>query len=227
MPLIVLGGAAVVVRKADEEGRPMTLRKLSPDDSSVARRTLLRALTVTPLAVSIVTSPWSEALAALHKEHDDEPALLCRSKEGRKLSRSRCHRAESFFQTLEAGILTSNEDTLYYSGIVAQLSLSAHLLDIGFEDEWCARYIGLRIAKSLAYANATGLGHECPDMARLAVVLTPYWKWRQPRWSDPAPDDGGFNANEVRPLLRALLDRVHEVTGHPRPNGWRRRVASR
>lgn len=230
MPLTVLGASPAAFKEADEEGRPMTLRKLSPDDSSVAsrtsRRAVLRALTATPLAVSIVTSPWSEALAALHEEHDDEPALLCRSKEGRKLSRSRCHRAESFFHTLEAGILTSKEDTLYYSGIVAQLALSAHLLDIGFEDEWCARYIGLRIAKSLAYANATGLGHECPDMVRLAAVLTPYWKWRQPRWSEPIPVDGGFTADEVRPLLRALLDRVYEVTGHPRPNGWRRRVGS-
>jgi len=198
--------------------------KIAPTTS---RRFLLRALTAMPVAVSIVASPWCEALAALHREHDDEPALLCRSGEGRSLSRFRYHRAESFFETLEAGILTSNEDVLYYSGIVAQLTLSSHLLDIGFDDEWCARHIGLRVAKGLAYANVTGLGHACPDMARLAAVLTPYWKWRQPRWDDPTPADGGFTAGEVRPLLRALLNRVHEVTGHPRPNGWRRRLGGR
>ncbi|MFA6118226.1 MAG: hypothetical protein WC729_29845 [Sphingomonas sp.] len=205
----------------------MTAGNLSPDDSSVAsrtsRRALLRTLTATPVAVSVVTSPWSEALATLHREHDDEPALLCRSREGRSLSRVRYHRAESFFETLEAGILTSNAETLYYSGIVAQLALSGHLLDIGFEDKWCARHIGLRVAKSLAYANATGLGHECPGMGRLAVVLTPYWKWNQPpRWGEPEPDDGGFTADQIRPLLRALLDHVHRITGHPRPRGWRR-----
>lgn len=36
------------------------------------------------------------------------------------------------------------------------------------------------------------------------------------------PDNGGFTVDEVLPLLRALLDRVHDVTGHRRPNGWRR-----
>lgn len=205
----------------------MTARNIPSDDSSVvsrtSRRALLRALTSTPVAVSVVTSLWGEALAALHREHDDEPALLCRSGEGRSLSRFRYDRAESFFQTLEAGILTSNAEILYYSGIVAQLALSSHLLDIGFEDEWCARHIGLRVAKSLAYANATGLGHECSDMARLAAVLTPYWKWTQPpRWGEPEPDDGGFTADQIRPLLRPLLDHVHRVTGHPRPRGWRR-----
>lgn len=194
---------------------------------TASRRVLLRALATMPVAVSVVTSPWGEALAALHREHADEPALLCRSGEGRSLSRFRYHRAESFFQTLEAGILVSNDEVLYYSGIVAQLALSGHLLDIGFEDEWCARHIGLRVAKGLAYANATGLGHTCPDMARLAVVLTPYWKWRQPRLGDPIPVDGGFTVDDVHPLLRALLNRVREVTGQPRPNGWRRRFGSR
>lgn len=194
---------------------------------ATSRRALLRSLTAMPVAVSLVTSPWGEALATLHKEHNDEPALLCRSKDGRSLSRFRYHRAESFYETLDAGILTGNGEVLYYSGIVAQLALSGHLLDIGFEDEWCARHIGLRVAKALAYANATGLGHACPDMARLAAVLTPYWKWRQPRWGEPIPADGGFTADQVRPLLRALLNRVHGVTGHPRPNGWRRRFGGK
>jgi len=188
---------------------------------TTSRRVLLRALTAMPVVVSVVTSPWSETLATLHKEYDDEPAPLCRSGEGRSLSRFRYHRAESFFETLEAGILTSNDEVLYYSGIVAQLALNSYLLDIGFEDEWCARHIGLRVAKSLAYANATGLGHERPDMARLAAVLTPYWKWNlPPRWGEPEPDDGGFTGDQIRPLLRGLLDHVHRVTGHPRPRGW-------
>ncbi|WP_174688483.1 hypothetical protein [Sphingopyxis witflariensis] len=62
-------------------------------------------------------------------------------------------------------------------------------------------------------------------MARLAVVLSPYWKWGHAHQSDQSrPDDGAFAIGEVRPILRALLDRVHDVTGHPRPHGWRRRV---
>jgi hypothetical protein len=194
----------------------------SPVASTTSRRSLLRLLAATPVIVSTVTTS-SETLAALHREHDDEPASLCRSSKGRKLSRFRYHRAESFFETLGAGILTRKSDFFYHSGVVVQLALSAHLLDIGFEDQWCARYIGLRVAKSLAYANATGLGHDCPDMARLAVVLSPYWKWNQPRpWGEPEPDDDGFEADQVRPLLRSLLDHVHQVTGHPHPRALRR-----
>jgi hypothetical protein len=61
-------------------------------------------------------------------------------------------------------------------------------------------------------------------MARLASVLTPYWKWRQPRLEDePIAYDGGFTTEQIQPLLRALLERVHSVTGHPRPNGWHQR----
>ena len=86
-----------------------------------------------------------------------------------------------------------------------------------------ARHIGLRVAKSLAYANATGFGHDCPEMARLAAVLTPYWKWNG--WDyGTEPDDGGFAPTDVRPLLRALLDRVHHVTGHSRPKRWSNRA---
>ena len=192
-----------------------------------SRRAFMQALTAMPVAVSVEAAPWREALATIHREHDDEAALLCRTREGRTLSRARYHRAESFFGTLEGGILTCNNEVLYYSGIVAQLALNSHLLDIGFADEWCARHIGLRVAKALAYANATGLGHAYPDMAKLAVVLTPYWKWRQPRWDEPLPNDGGFTVDQVRSPLRALLNRVHEVTGHPRPSGWRRRFGGR
>jgi hypothetical protein len=202
----------------------MTPRDLSFGDSTsgTSRRALLRALTVTPVVIPTIAPPWGETLAILRRDHDDEPVSIGRSKEGRSLSRSRYHTAESFFASIEAGFSSRRGDMLYRAGIVAQLALSAHLLDVGFPDTWCARHIGLRVAKSLAYANATGLAHDCPGMARLAIVLTPYWKWNRSRWDEPEPDDGGFTVHEVRPLLRALLDRVHDVTGHPRPTSWRR-----
>ncbi|MBA2932587.1 hypothetical protein HZF05_00635 [Sphingomonas sp. CGMCC 1.13654] len=140
------------------------------------------------------------------------------------MSRVRYHRAESFFRTLERVRCGRTSDTLYLAGIVAQLGLSAHLLDVGFPDDWCARHIGLRVTKALTYANATGFGHECADMARLADVLTPYWVWRRPHLDgEPTPDNGGFTIEQIQPLLRALLERVHSVTGHPRPNGWHQR----
>jgi hypothetical protein len=192
---------------------------------TTSRRALLGALTAAPVAALVpVVSPWSDALASLHRRYGDDAPTLTRTEAGRRLSRARYHRAEDFFP--DSGLHRHHDwhSFLYRAGITAQLGLSSHLLDVGFTDPWCARHIGLHVAKSLAYANATGFGHDCPDMARLAAVLTPYWKWNTPRSiEDPVPDDGGFTPEQVRPLLRALLDRVHQVTGHPRPHGWRRR----
>lgn len=207
----------------------MTSRELPTNDSAVesrtSRRNLLRALSTAPVAALVVpvASPWGGALAVLHEDYGDDQAMLVRTKEGRSLSRFRYHRAEGFFPGREPRSASEWCSFLYFAGITAQLTLSAHLLDVGFDDPWCARHIGLRVAKSLAYANATGLGHDCPDMARLAVVLSPYNKWNEVRlFDEPSPDDCGFSTAEVWVLLRSLLDRVHDVTGHPYPNGWRR-----
>lgn len=198
----------------------------SPIGSPTSRRALLLGLTVTPAAALAVpvASPWRDALTFLHDHYGDEPAALVRTKERRSLSRFRYHNAESFFESLARGFYDRRDEMLYQSGIVAQLALSAHLLDIGFSDKWNARHIRLDVGKGLAYANATAFAYHCPDMARLAAVLSPYWKWGHAHQSDqPRPDDGEFTIGEVRPILRDLLDRVHDITGHPRPNGWRRR----
>lgn len=194
--------------------------------SATSRRALLAALAAAPTATlaAPVVAPWEQALTLLHDQYDDEPAALVRTKEGRSLSRFRYHNAETFFESLGRGFYDRRDQTLYQSGIIAQLALSAHLLDVGFSDDWNARHIRLNVGKGLAYANATGFAHYCPNMARLAATLSPYWKWGHVHQFDqPRPDDGAFSLGEVRPILRALLDRVHDVTGHPRPNGWRRR----
>ncbi|HEX8055645.1 MAG TPA: hypothetical protein VF481_03205 [Novosphingobium sp.] len=104
---------------------------------------------------------------------------------------------------------------LYGSGIVAQLALSSHLLDVGFPDDWCARYIGLFVARSLAYANATGLGLDCSETARLAEVISPYSKWNSCSLAEgKRPNDGGFTPEQIRELLEVLLHHVGQVTGH-------------
>ncbi|RJG56018.1 hypothetical protein D0Z70_07445 [Sphingobium terrigena] len=162
-------------------------------------------------------------MAALHDRHEDAPALLCRSRKGRSLSRDRYHSAEIAFAGLEAGVLSDPRyirTTLHQAGAVAKLALCAHLLDVGFADDWNAEHIRQDIAKALAYANATGFGHDGPEMARLAVILSPFWKWGYPHLiGDPPMDDGGFTHERVRALIRALLDRVRDGTGHPRPRG--------
>lgn len=191
-----------------------------------SRRALLGALTGVPVAALAVptTSPWAEALAKLHDYDANQPPALARTKAGRSLSRFRYHNAESFFLGIEKGIVRHPTDRLYQIGIVLQLGLSSHLLDVGFADSWCARHIGLNVARSLAHANATGLGFETTDMELLAAILSPYGKWRNANPRDVA-SDFPFSAEELRTLTRALLDRVHQVTGHPRPRGWQRRLA--
>lgn len=205
-------------------------RNFPAGDSSIgsptSRRALLSAFAAAPAAAlaAPLISPWDHALTLLHDHYEDEPAALVRTKERRNLSRFRYHNAETFFESLDRGLYDRRAEMLYQSGIVAQLALTSHLLDVGFSDRRNAGHVRLDIAKGLAYANATGFAHHCPDLARLAAVLSPYWKWGHAHQFDqPRPDNGGFTLDAVRPILRALLDRVHDVTGHPRPSGSRHR----
>ena len=93
-------------------------------------------------------------LAALWRIYGGEPFHLLRTREGRDLSRARYQRAKEFQRSLEPGAPGEWTDFLYCTGIVVQLALSCHLLDVGFPDAWCARHIGLHVDRSLAYANA-------------------------------------------------------------------------
>ncbi len=164
------------------------------------------------------TSPDGHAhptLAALWHSYGAEPVELVRTREGRDLSRTRYRRAEEFMLGLDPGAPGDWPDFLYAAGIVTQLALSSHLLDVGFPDAWCARHVSLHVARSLAYANATGWGYDCPETARLTNVLSPYWKWNHLHLVDGShPDDGGFSAGDVRRLLHGLMDHVRQVTGH-------------
>ena len=208
----------------------MAKREFPSSDSKIitSRRALLRGLTIAPVAASAVASPWSGALASLHQRYEDEPATLARTKEGRTISRFRYHNAERWMTTMEAGFFAEPrraKEALHQAGFVCQQALCAYLLDVGFADEWNAQHIKQDIAKVLAYANACGFGHDCPDMARLAVVLSPYWKWgyHYDDWEEDRPHAGSFIPATITLLVRALVDRVHDVTGHPRPKGCRLR----
>lgn len=183
-----------------------------------SRREILRSFAIAGAGSAIVIAPWSEALTALQGQYSDAPVTLRRSRESRDLSRDRFKSAEIAFAGLDAGFFRRNiRTTLHQGGAVAKLALCAYLLDVGFSDAWNAEHIRQDISKALAYANATGFGLDCPDMARLAAILTPYWKWGYPHLiGDPPMDDGRFSPEQVCLLIRALLDRVHDVTGHAR-----------
>ncbi|MEG3145674.1 hypothetical protein U1839_13510 [Sphingomonas sp. RT2P30] len=185
-------------------------------DLTTSRRALLGSLAATSIvAVQSLASPWDAATAMVPRE---APVILRRSREGRSASRFRYHNAERFFASVECEIWPDRSDELYRIGIVVQLALSSHLLDVGFVDKWCARHLALDLAKSLKCANATGLGHDCPELADLAARLSPYGQFRNPdsRMRCNCP----FSTVETLRLTRALLDRVRDVTGHPRPRGW-------
>lgn len=156
-------------------------------------------------------------LSALWRIYGGAPFHLLRTQEGRSLSRVRYRRAQEFMSSLAPDAPGDPADFLYSSGIVAQLALSSHLLDVGFPDDWCARYIGLHVNRSLAYANASGFGHKCDETEHLAQVLSPYWKWNRRNLTEGArPDDGGFTPDDVRSVLHKLMEHVGQVTGHGR-----------
>jgi len=180
-----------------------------------SRRRLLSGLTATPIAFS---SPGAGKFA-LRSDTEEFPAKLERTLQNRQLSRARYHNAEGFFHNASPLGDEPNGDRLYSIGIVIQLGLSAHLLDIGFDDRWCARNIGLHISRSLALANETGLGFNPASFELLTALLSPYGKWRNaPR---AAALDFPFADREIQSLVRLMLDHVRDVTGHPRPRGWR------
>lgn len=193
--------------------------------SMTSRRALLGALTVIPIAAlpeRAAALSWDAAIGAPPYASTDQPVLLRRSWKGRNDSRFRYHNAESFFLGIEKGVVQHSHDRLYQIGIVLQLGLSSHLLDVGFADQWCARNVGLNVARSLACANASGFGFELAEFDLLAAILSPYSKWRFPQPREHAADLP-FDAAEIRALTRTLLDHVHRVTGHPRPRGWNAR----
>lgn len=184
-----------------------------------SRRGLLSGLAVAP----IVFSASATAQPALRSDAEERPAKLERTLQNRQLSRARYHNAEGFFQSASPLGDELDGNRLYSIGIVIQLGLSAHLLDVGFDDGWCARHVGLHISRSLALANQTGLGFNPAGFELLTALLSPYGKWRHA--SRAAVSDFPFKDREIGSLVRSLLNHVRAVTGHPRPRGWRIRIA--
>lgn len=181
-----------------------------------SRRVLLGALTAVPITIGARSQ-----LAALYRAYDDPPAILRRTKAGRGESEFRYHSAEQFFSLIEHRSTLDGCELLYRAGIVMQLGLSAHLFDVGFTDDWCRENVGLDVAKTLEYANATGLGLLDEAASRLAAILSPYGKWRTVVGGERA-NAGPFDADDIRRLTRGLLDHVREVTGHLCPSRRRK-----
>jgi hypothetical protein len=177
-----------------------------------------------PSAAIIALPGENSDLGALWRRYDARPVRLLRTREGRALSMERYLRAGEFMGSLMSGTTNDTAYFFYSAGIVAQLAMSSHLLDVGFPDLWCAKYIGLHVDRSLAYANATAFGYEDTATERLMDVLSPYWKWNSlSRAQGIVPDDGGFVADQVREIIVRLVDHAAEVTGHS--IGARRRTA--
>jgi hypothetical protein len=133
-----------------------------PDSSGgTSRRRVLRRMAAAPIAAPVTASPWAKALTALHDRYEDTPVLLRRSREGRRTSRDRYHSAQIAFMGIEAGFFADARHirtTLHQAGAVAKLALCAHLLDVGFADEWNAEYIRQDITKTLAMPMRRGSG---------------------------------------------------------------------
>lgn len=161
-------------------------------------------------------TPLASPVAPYFGEQRTAFPELVRSRAGRVLSEARYRNGESFYAAIAELRFGNTGDLLYHTGIVVQMALSSHLLDVGYDDQWCARNIGLHISKALAYANATGLNYHSPELKRLVPVLSPYNVWRSPDLHGSLPPQPASLPN-IPPLLRDLLDHVRMVTGHPRP----------
>src|SRR3546814_19003999 len=105
-------------------------------------------------SIRIVKPAAVPASAALEERRPAFPDLV-RSREGRVLSEARYRNGESFALAIEELRFPDTCDLLYQTGIVAQMALRSHLLDVGFDDQWCARNIGLPIRPALASAIRT------------------------------------------------------------------------
>src|SRR3546814_16218314 len=102
--------------------------------------------------------------------------MLRRTDEGRALSRARYRDAAASLITFGLQARTT-EGMLYSAGIIAQAGLSAHLLDVGFDDDWCAKHIRHNIEKALAYSNASGLGRSEERRVGKECVSTCRSRW--------------------------------------------------
>jgi hypothetical protein len=194
-----------------------TAAQLGEVRSSTSRRDLLGAFAVAPLT-AFSTADVGRFGVPIGVSSELVP--LRRTREGRHLSRIRYQNAEGFFAPVERGFPFRYNDALYHVGITLQLALSSHLLDVGFDDAWCAKNIGLYLNKSLDHANATGLRHDCPELKRIADILSPYGRLCNADDSG-APSACPFSKEQIRRLTRNLLERVREVTGHSRPRRCR------
>src|SRR3546814_3923143 len=74
--------------------------------------------------------------------------MLVRSREGWVLSEARYRNGESFALAIEELRFPDTCDLLYQTGIVAQMALSSHLLDVGFDDQGCADRKSTRLNSS-------------------------------------------------------------------------------
>ncbi|MBN8815984.1 MAG: hypothetical protein J0J06_11105 [Sphingomonas sp.] len=192
--------------------------------TALTRRSILVGLASAP-AVAAIAAPAAGSLVGQATANGDGIPRLARNREQRALSRFRYHNAEGFFLGLDPAVSMRPSDRLYRAGIVFQLALSSHLLDVGFDDEWCRGNIGLDVGKALRLANATGLGATDEQIDRLATAMSPYSKWRDPASTNPNADETTMAAI-ARMTSRRLLDHVREATGHPRRALRGRRSAS-
>lgn len=182
--------------------------------TAMNRRSILVGLASAP-AVAAIAAPAAGSLGGQATANGHGIPRLARNREQRALSRFRYHNAEGFFVGLDPAVSMQPGDRLYRAGIVFQLALSSHLLDVGFDDEWCRGNIGLDVGKALRLANATGLGATDGHIDRLAAALSPYSKWRDPASTGPNADEIAMAAI-ARGASRRLLDHVRQATGHPR-----------
>lgn len=190
--------------------------------TGTTRSNLLGAMTAIPLiaAAGPIFSLTQADLEKLQRRFGIEKVRLLRTQKRREVSAICCYNAHQFFPKAHEGQHES-ANFIYTTDITAQLDLSFQLLDVDLPDAWCARFIGLRATWSLAFANATGLGHNYLLMEKPSRMLHYDWNWKAASHIHrrKRPSTEGVEPSEIRTLLAALLTRLRLVTGHSATSG--------
>jgi len=104
---------------------------------------------------------------AIHRRHKGDDRVL---------ARPFLRNAEGFFRGTEELLPWFPDNALHFMAIATELALKAYLLSRGISDDWNRIHVRHDLSKALKSATRAGFKEGSPGLARVAAVLSPYYK---------------------------------------------------